>query len=87
MDVDVKESALAVTVAAIVVTRVTIVVAVVAAIVVVAVVVGVIVVGVVKLAGWTKAEQVASPTGLGPCLYPLPASGSIDPSSGLTPSL
>ena len=58
-------------------------------VVVVTVVVGTIIVGVgvVELVSWMKARQVASPTGLGPCPYPSPASGGINPSPGPALSL
>ena len=65
----------------------TVVVAIVAAAAVVTIVVRVVVVGVVELVDWMKAEQVSSPVSLGPCHYPSPASGGIDPSPSLVPLL
>ena len=47
----------------------------------------VIVVVVVDLAGWTKGEQVASSTGLGPLPCPLLASGDNGSFPGLVPLL
>ena len=83
-----EAATLATTTATVVVAGVTTVfVAIIAAATVVTIVVRVVVVGIVELVDWTKAEQVASPASLGPCHYPSPASGGIDPSPSLVPLL
>ena len=65
--------------AAVVVTAIAVVAVISVVVVAMAGAVGAVTVGVNELACWTKAGQVAFPAGLGPCLYPSPAFGGINP--------